>query len=214
MTGRPGGMTSAAATAATVALVRSAAADGGRPAPGGRLVLAVDGRSGAGKTTLAGCVAAVAAADLTVVTLAMDDVYPGWDGLAAAAERLVTDVLEPLALGGRPGIRRWDWVRGAEQPWQALHVPAGGLLVVEGAGAASRGAAPYLSAVVWLDGDEATRRTRALLRDGDTYAPHWDRWAAQEVAYAAREQAARRADLLIELLLPEPAAHQTRGALW
>jgi cytidylate kinase len=40
---------------------------------------------------------------------------------------------------------------------------------------------------VWLEAPATVRKERALARDGDTYAPHWDRWAAQEDAvYAGR----------------------------
>lgn len=36
---------------------------------------------------------------------------------------------------------------------------------------------------IWLaDPGEAERRRRALARDGATYAPHWQRWAAQDLA--------------------------------
>jgi hypothetical protein len=36
---------------------------------------------------------------------------------------------------------------------------------------------------VWMQAPTSSRRARALARDGDTYRPHWDRWAAQEEAH-------------------------------
>ena len=51
---------------------------------------------------------------------------------------------------------------------------------MEGVGAAAAAARPLLSAVIWADSPDDVRRTRALDRDGDTYEPFWDQWAAQE----------------------------------
>ncbi|MEO8095730.1 MAG: hypothetical protein ABI632_12485, partial [Pseudolysinimonas sp.] len=47
-------------------------------ASGPRPVVLIDGRSGAGKTTLARELAPLVGAQL----VSLDDVYPGWDGLA------------------------------------------------------------------------------------------------------------------------------------
>ena len=44
-------------------------------------IVLIDGRSGAGKSTLA----AALAARLGTPLLALDSLYPGWDGLAAGA---------------------------------------------------------------------------------------------------------------------------------
>ncbi|MFT4232382.1 MAG: hypothetical protein QM606_06365 [Leucobacter sp.] len=41
---------------------------------------------------------------------------------------------------------------------------------------------------VWIECDAAVRRARALARDGETYAPHWERWAAQEEAFFAEHR--------------------------
>jgi anthranilate synthase component 1/para-aminobenzoate synthetase len=41
------------------------------------------------------------------------------------------------------------------------------------------------------------RKKRALDRDGAAYAPHWDRWAAQEDAMLARERTPDRADITL-----------------
>jgi hypothetical protein len=159
----------------------------------GAPVVAVDGPSGAGKTTLAGRLAAALGA---VPVVHVEDLYPGWDGLDAVVPRLVAGVLAPLAAGRDGRFRRWDWAAGADG--EPVTVPAGPLLVVEGAGAAARAAAPYLAFVVWLDGPPAWRRERALARDGDTYAPHWERWAAQERVHFAREGTRGRADVVLE----------------
>jgi hypothetical protein len=70
---------------------------------------------------------------------------------------------------------------------------------VEGVGAGSFAPAAYASVVVWLELDEVTRRERALGRpaDGAAFAPHWERWAAQEEALFADDDVAARADLVV-----------------
>lgn len=162
------------------------------PRAGRTRVLAVDGRAGAGKTVLAGRLAAL----LPAPVLHMDDLYPGWDGLARAAPALVEQVLEPLSEGRPAAYRRWDWHRSAYA--ETLPVPAGPFLVVEGVACGSRAAARYLSLLVWVDAPAEARRRRAIERDGETFRPHWQRWAAQEDAWFARDRTRERADLVVD----------------
>ncbi|GAA2751707.1 ATP-binding protein [Amnibacterium kyonggiense] len=152
-----------------------------------RPIVLVDGRSGAGKSTLAARLAPRLGADL----VRLDDVYPGWDGLAAGAEHVRRHVLGT----GSPRYRRWDWAEGRPGDWRVLR--PGVPLVVEGSGALSRGAAPLVTFRVWLELDLEERRRRALDRDGDGYAPHWERWAEQEAAFVRRERPASLADAVV-----------------
>jgi RecA/RadA recombinase len=163
-----------------------------RPRAGATRVVAIDGPSGSGKTTLA---AALAAELGGAAVVHMDAIYPGWDGLEEGSARLVSDVLAPLAAGRPAAIRRWDWDRHEDGPWAP--VPAAGDLIVEGAGAAPRAAAAYLSLVIWVEAGPDERRRRAIERDGDVYAPHWERWAAQERVAFVREDTRARADISV-----------------
>ena len=62
------------------------------PAP---VIIAIDGRSGAGKTTLAIELAARLRNHHKVSLFHLEDIYPGWNGLAAGIERYVSTVLRP-----------------------------------------------------------------------------------------------------------------------
>ncbi|WP_253272558.1 hypothetical protein [Arsenicicoccus sp. oral taxon 190] len=159
----------------------------------------MDGPSGAGKTTLATRLAErLRRPDGTGVTvIRMDDLYPGWDGLAAAAPLLAEDVLAPLARGEDGRYRRFDWQAMAyaephdvptSTPW----------LVLEGAGSGGAATRPWLSALAWLDAGPQTRRRRALERDGDAYRPHWERWARQEAAWFAEQGTRLHADVVVD----------------
>jgi hypothetical protein len=171
--------------------------------PAAPVVVALDGRSGSGKTTLARRLTReLRDGGVGVTVLHLDHVYPGWDGLAAAAS-LVGDHLLPRLRAGTPATyRSWSWVRDAPGP--EVTVRPADVVLVEGVGSASRTARAWLDLLVWLEAPTDVRHARAMARDGDGYAPHWQRWAAQEDAYLADEDPAAHADLVVETGGPEP----------
>lgn len=176
-----------AGSPALVALTQAATAPDGLPK-----IIGVDGRSGAGKSTLAGWLAAETGATL----LGIENTYPGWDGLEEGVRLIVRDVLEPLAAGLREvQVPLWDWTHN--RPGEPRELVVGDALILEGVGAASKIVRPYLAASVWIEMPERERRKRAFKRDGDTYRPHWDRWAAQEERMLKRERTPERVDLVI-----------------
>jgi uridine kinase len=174
-----------------VAVAIAEAARRAVPRSGRTRVLAVDGRSGSGKTSLA----AGLRAELGGPVVALEDLYGGWDGLERGIDLLVSEVLAPLSAGRAARVPRYDWAAAAwGTPW-ALEPPE--VLIVEGAGAGARRAAAYESVLVWIEAPASVRKKRALGRDGETFAPHWDMWAAQEDAMLAREQTPERADIVV-----------------
>jgi hypothetical protein len=62
----------------------------------------------------------------------------------------------------------------------------------------SRASAPLVDHRIWVELDDAARKVRALERDGDTYAPHWERWARQELRFIARENPQALADEVLD----------------
>lgn len=148
-------------------------------------VTLIDGRSGSGKTTLAEQLAAADGAQV----LHLEDLYPGWGGLAAGS-RAVATALE------RGRYVPYDWV-AEEFRETGVVLDPGVPLIIEGCGAITRAnleaserwagtSAPIRS--LWLELDEPLRRSRALARDGEVFSPHWDRWAAQEIAHFSRHE--------------------------
>lgn len=156
----------------------------------GTRLLCVDGPAGSGKTTLA---RAVVDAAPDAQLLHLDLLLDGWSGLPQVATTLVDDVLAPLHEGRPAAYRRYDWHAGRFA--ELVPVPACALLVVEGVGSVSRATAPYRTLAVWVEADEDVRRRRALERDGDAFAPHWDAWAEAERHLFALEQTRSHADL-------------------
>ena len=150
---------------------RAPASSGEAGARPGVPVVTIDGYSGSGKSTLA---AALARLVNGWQVLHLDDWYPGWDGLAEGthiARRIASDLR-----GGRASsYEAWDWENG--RTGATISVPLAPT-IIEGCGAID--AEADLS--VWIaDPGEDERRSRALKRDGQTYAPHWQRWADQDL---------------------------------
>lgn len=150
-------------------------------------VVLIDGRSGSGKTTLAQRIAEALGAQ----TLHLEDLYPGWGGLAAGSAA-VASVLE----AGE--YRAYDWYAGrfgdapiALDPQRPLVIEGCGAVTTENlraaedfAGSCARpGDRPVWS--IWIECPLDVRRERALARDGAVFAPHWEAWAAQESAHFA-----------------------------
>lgn len=154
------------------------------------VVVGIDGRSGSGKTGLADGLAA----RLGWPVLHLDDLYQGWDGLPGAPGTLAADVLIPLRQGRDGSHPTWDWAAG--RPGPRAHLPWAPRLVVEGCGTGAGPAGGLLDLLVWLEAPADLRRERALERDGDLFAPHWERWAEQEDAVLAGVR--ERADLVLD----------------
>ena len=167
------------------------AARAAAPRRGRTVVVAIDGRSGSGKTLLGSAVAAA----LGCPVVHLDEIYPGWDGLREGVALAAAHVLEPLAQGRRAAYPRWDWMRS--RTGRTIAVDPGTHLVLEGCGTLVPPADRYAALRVWVDAPTALRRERALSRDGEAYAPHWDRWAAQEDAVYADVRPWETADLVL-----------------
>jgi hypothetical protein len=159
------------------------------------VVLAIDGRSSGGKTTLAGRLQGAVAGSATVHT---DDIA-WWYSRFGWAELLINAVLIP-ARSGRPVSYRpppWD---ERNRPG-AIKVPAGcPLLIVEGVGAARRKFTDHIDAAIWVQSDEQETERRNLARVGrpdglPTEQDHRD-WMAEEIPFQAGQRPWDRADLI------------------
>jgi hypothetical protein len=163
---------------------------GRQPACGSTTVVAVDGPSGSGKSTFTDGLAAATGARV----LRLDDIYPGWHGLAAAPP-MVARALGDVAVDRIGSVARWSWVH--DRPSTPLRVVPGGLLLLDGVGSGAGVIRPFLSALLWVEASTATRKERALSRDGETYAPFWDVWAEQERLHFRSDGTRHHADLVI-----------------
>lgn len=179
--------------APVIAAVSAAvAARGARSAP----VVLIDGPSGAGKSTLADALVAAWPGAAPPSLVRMDDVYPGWDGLAAGARNVHDELLLPRSQGRPAGWRRYDWSIEAPRDW--VPVDASRPLVVEGCGTLLRANAALSDVRVWLTADDAVRKRRALARDHGAFDAHWDRWHRQFEQFLADEHPLDTATIVLD----------------
>lgn len=152
----------------------------------GKPITIIDGRSGSGKTELAGRLAAETGARV----IHMDDLYAGWHGLATGSRLLERGILAPLAAGRDALWRRWDWAIG---DWGAAdRAEPGQPLIIEGCGSLTIESREHAGRAIWLEAPEHVRRARALERDGDD--SWWLLWSGQEDAHIAANDPASLAD--------------------
>ncbi len=138
---------------------------------GARLVVLIDGGSGAGKTVLATELAKV----LDIRLVSMDDFYPGWDGLLDGAQDVSELVLRP----DNPGYWSWDWERSTPSKW--ISIDPKEPLIVEGCGAITPSSAALATSTIWYQASWRKRKQSLTNRwDAENYRPFWYRWLVQE----------------------------------
>jgi hypothetical protein len=161
----------------------------GRP-----LVVGVDGRGGAGKSTLTERLRGLVAGSRVVHTddVAWHQAYFDWAGL------LAEHVLRPLHRGEAVHFRPPAWAE-RDRPG-AIEVPAGADVVwVEGTGVVRAELAAWLDAAIWVQGDLGEQERRLVERDGDSPAQqrHVAAWLAEELPFLQREQPWLRATVVV-----------------
>ncbi|WP_404286557.1 aminodeoxychorismate synthase component I [Glutamicibacter arilaitensis] len=172
-------------------------------------IIALDGRSGAGKTQFAAALATALGANPTADILHLEDLYPGWDGLAQA-RNLYAELLPKLAQGHEVSWNTWDWE--TNQFAQPRTFAPGRVLIIEGVGAGGAVARDYVDVSIWLEAPTSLRRERALARDGETYRPYWQQWAAQESSYLETEAPQDHATIILNGAAEQSPSEQLRGA--
>jgi hypothetical protein len=171
----------------------------GRP-----FVLAIDGRSNNGKTSLAARIGAAVAGAAVVHTddIAWEHSRFGWAGL------LIDGILVPAHRGEAVSYRPPRWAEHGREG--SIEVPAGcPLLVIEGDGAGRREAAHLIDALIWVQSDEREAELRRIARDQDPDAsdlanlaaagPPLDHagWMAEEIPFNTAQRTWERADIIV-----------------
>jgi hypothetical protein len=176
----------------------------GKAISGRPVVLAVAGRSNAGKTTLTARACRVVPGSAVVHTddIAWEHSRFGW------ADLLIEGILVPVHQGRAVSFRPPRWTEHGREG--SIKVPSGcRLLVIEGDGAGRREAAHLLDSLIWVQSDEreAGRRSIARAQKPDPMdiantpadgSPLDDsEWMAEEIPFNAAQRTWERADLIV-----------------
>lgn len=139
------------------------------------VVLAVDGPSGAGKTTLAHALGtAFRAAGRTVGIVQLDSLCGGWDDLDGAVRRAAT-IVRSFTHRLPVFAPRYDWQRSQ---WAEARVLAPSeVLILDGCGAACDQVGARWR--IWCTAPVQVRRHRVHNRDSYDWSDQWQNWQRQ-----------------------------------
>lgn len=155
-------------------------------------IVAVDGRSGAGKTTLVERLLARVPDSAVVHT---DDV--AWHlSFFDWADELRDGVLEPLLHGEAVRYRPPGWV--ARKRSGAIALPAARSVVwVEGSGSSRQALSDLIDASIWVQCDNLEARRRLLARDGQEEGDLHREWEEQEIPFLLEDRPWERATVIV-----------------
>ena len=146
-------------------------------------LIAIDGRAGAGKTTLAARFFDELSVDKTVEVIHMDDLYDGWEN---ALDEGLTKTLESIvnAHHKKEGfeINIFNWQSMSFDSKRQIN-PVD-ILILEGVGAGPKVVRDAGATLYWLDIDADDGIARVLKRDGNQIASQMKQWQiAQEIHF-------------------------------
>ena len=167
------------------------------------VLVALDGRCGSGKTTLAAQLTERFPQSITVHT---DDFYlppsrrvTGWESIPCAnmdIQRLRDEVVAPARAGQAFSYRAYSCREGAYQPAQEL--PTQPLVILEGSYSHHPLLAPYEDFRVFMTCSDAEQTRRLQAREGDRYPDFAARWVPLEEAYFTQHNIEDAADFVMD----------------
>lgn len=157
-------------------------------------IIAVDGRSGGGKSTLASQLHKHLAHSTLIHT---DDVawhhsYFGW------SELLIDGVLRPVRAHQPVAYRPPAWESRGRPGSIAIEADCK-VVIIEGVGASRLEVWPWLTASIWIQSDMDEAERRGIARDGGTDEARrfWMEWIREENEFMAVQQPWLRASAIV-----------------
>ena len=167
------------------------------------ILVALDGRCGSGKTTLAAQLAEAFPGSITIHT---DDYYlppadrvPGWEKIPCAnmdLRRLRAEVLEPARAGRGFAYKAYSCREGTYLPPVAC-TPAR-FVLVEGSYSHHPALAACYDLRIFVTCSKAEQARRLQAREGARYAAFVERWIPLEEGYFAKYAIPQSADLILD----------------
>ena len=156
-------------------------------------LIAIDGRAGAGKTTLAAKFFEELSVDKSVQVIHMDDLYNGWNN--ALDERL-TKTLELIVNAHHNKvafeIEIFNW-NSMSFDSKAMINPVD-ILILEGVGAGQKVVRDAGATLYWLDIDADVGIQRVSNRDGNQIASQMKQWQISQETHFMRDKTRENAE--------------------
>ena len=169
-------------------------------------ILAVDGRSGSGKST----VAALLHQSVTPSAIVHTDDVAWHHSFFDWSDLLVEGVLKPLRNGQAVSYRPPGWEKRGRAG--AIEVAAGlDLVIVEGVGASRTEVMPWIDRALWVQSDLEEAERRGIARDGGTEEARdfWREWGSQESDFLQQQRPWERATVIVNGTPTEPYDQST-----
>lgn len=157
------------------------------------VLIAIDGRGGAGKSSLAGWLAS----ELDAQVIHVDDFgRPGRPYDAWGWGRFREQVLEPLSADRQARYQRYDWDSDRLVDW--IDVEPGGVVIAEGVSITRTELGGPWDLRVWVECPYDIRLARGIERDGEAMRDAWvNEWMVQEDVYVQQQRPQDRADVVV-----------------
>ncbi len=156
-------------------------------------LIAIDGRAGAGKTTLAAHFFDELSVDKSVEVIHMDDLYNGWEN--ALDERL-TQCLESIVKSHQNKVAFeidiFNWQSMSFDSKRKIN-PVD-ILILEGVGAGQKVVRDAGATLYWLDIDAEVGIQRVLNRDGNQIASQMKQWQIVQEIHFLRDKTRENAE--------------------
>lgn len=163
-------------------------------------IIAIDGRSAGGKTTLAVRLNAAIPDSAIIHT---DDV--AWSySMFDWSEVLADNIIAPARAGRPVRYQPPGWAPAGRSG--AIELPARlASVIIEGVGIGRRGLGPMIDVLIWVQSDFRTAHERGLARDiaaatdrdAEECREFWDHWMEAEIPFLERERPWSRAHVIV-----------------
>ncbi len=156
-------------------------------------LIAIDGRAGAGKTTLAARFFDELSVDKSVEVIHMDELYDGWEN---ALDEGLTKTLESIVNAHNNNVSiKIDIFNWESMSFDSKRVinPVD-LLILEGVGAGQKVVRDAGATLYWLDIDAEMGIQRVLNRDGNQIASQMKQWQISQEIHFIRDKTRENAE--------------------
>ncbi len=162
-------------------------------------VIAIDGRAGAGKTTLANGLSLALSLQREVTLIHLDEIYAGWDlALTQTLTDSLAHILKSIAAERSTTVPIYDWHSGEFN--SDREISPCDLIIIEGVGSAQRVVREMATASIWIDIDRQAGLKRVLDRDGLAIEEQMNLWQIREEAHFLTDATRENADFILSTL--------------